>query len=459
MGNVLYCGANVMANIEGLLSRWQKAGVLDAAQAERIRAYESAQKRTSGIAWQGMVALILGGILLACGVVLFVSAHWDQISPGARFALVMAMVAVFHVGGALARERFRGLSTTLHAVGTVATGAAIALVGQIFNIEEHWPAAVLLWAIAAFAGWALLRDQAQQVFALLLFPAWILCEMQFYSERYIGQSAYTGRFLFVWAILYLTFFLGSKRRVTQGILFAAGAIAAVAAVEPMLDGWQSSGGDYGFLPFGVRVWSWIAIAAVPLVVAAFHGHRGLIPPAVAIAFAEALPWCQRHWVEHYGNANQYSYAYSAPNLPAYLLVLSFAAFLAYWGLKHGGRFLAGFGIAGFAAAAIWLANGDVLPHAARTLLGEALVAGTSIFVAWLGVKAGSKALVNLGVIGFAGVVLWFYFSDIYDKVGRSLGLIGVGVLFLLGGWALERMRRRLIAGMAAGGTDAAEVAL
>jgi hypothetical protein len=32
-------------------------------------------------------------------------------------------------------------------------------------------------------------------------------------------------------------------------------------------------------------------------------------------------------------------------------------------------------------------------------------------------------------------------------VGRSLGLIGLGVLFLAGGWALERMRRRLIARM------------
>ncbi len=33
---------------------------------------------------------------------------------------------------------------------------------------------------------------------------------------------------------------------------------------------------------------------------------------------------------------------------------------------------------------------------------------------------------------------WFYFSDIFDKVGRSLGLIGLGVLFLAGGWALKR---------------------
>jgi hypothetical protein len=31
-----------------------------------------------------------------------------------------------------------------------------------------------------------------------------------------------------------------------------------------------------------------------------------------------------------------------------------------------------------------------------------------------------------------------------DRLGRSLGLIGLGILFLLGGWLLERFRRRLM---------------
>ena len=88
----------------------------------------------------------------------------------------MAMLALFHVAGILSRERFPGFATTMHALGTIACGAAIALVGQIFNMQEHWPAAVMLWAICAAAGWVLLGDEFQQTLALLLFPAWILCE-------------------------------------------------------------------------------------------------------------------------------------------------------------------------------------------------------------------------------------------------------------------------------------------
>jgi uncharacterized membrane protein len=73
-----------MADIERLLNRWQTAGVLDAEGAGRIRAFEgesAAADGHTGLRWQGMVALVLGAILLACGVVLFVSAYWDEIGP------------------------------------------------------------------------------------------------------------------------------------------------------------------------------------------------------------------------------------------------------------------------------------------------------------------------------------------------------------------------------------------
>jgi len=403
-----------MNDIESLLNRWQSAGVLDAETAARIRALEAkspaqptaqpgahaAAPSTSpaGLKWLVVTGLILGAILLACGVVLFVSSHWDQLGPGERFLLVMTVVAVFHIAGGLTRSTFEGFSTALHAVGTISTGAAIALVGQIFNIQEHWPAAVLMWALAAFAGWALLRDQAQQTLALLLFPAWIFCELGYRMEGHIGDSIYIGRLCFVWAILYLTFFANSRRRAVQGILFAVSAIAAVAGIVFMLGAWVSYSSDQSFIPFGTRVWAWIAFAAIPLLIAAFRGHKGLVPIVVAIGFAEALPWCYRKWIVSYNypGAGHGIYTRTDPNLLAHALVAAFAVFLCAWGVR---------------------------------LL--------------------SRALVNLGIVGFAAAVFWFYFSDIYNDHYRALGLIGLGILFLAGGWALEKMRRRILARMSA----------
>ncbi len=398
-----------MQEIESLLKRWQSAGVLDADTAARIRALEAQSAAPSaggpatpaanpaGLKWLVVTGLILGAILLACGVVLFVSAHWDQLGPGERYLLVIAMVAVFHVAGGLSRTSFEGFSVALHAVGTISTGAAIALVGQIFNIQDHWPAAVLLWVLAAFAGWALLRDQAQQTLALLLLPAWIFSELAFRIDGHIGDSVYAGRLLFVWSILYLTFFAGSRRKAVQGILLAVSAAAAIGGITAMLAGWVSFSSNQTYIPFGTRFWAWIAIAAVPLLIAAFHGHKGLVPITAAIAFVIALPWCYSTWTEIFRQFNGVNGVLTGtrPNLAAHALVAAFAVFLCWWGVR---------------------------------LL--------------------SRALVNLGIVGFAVAVLWFYFSDIYSEHYRALGLIGLGILFLAGGWALEKMRRRILARMA-----------
>jgi hypothetical protein len=441
--NVFYCWPTAMASFEALLNRWQSAGVLDEEAARRIRAFESEWRKPAGLRWQGIVALILGAILLACGVVLFVSAHWDQIGPGARLAVVLGMVSVFHLGGAWVRSRFHGLSTALQAVGTVSTGAAIALVGQIFNIQEHWPAAVLMWALAALAGWVLLRDEAQQTLALLLVPAWILSEFLYAAEGHIGADAYAGRFLIVWAVLYLTLFLGSKHKIVQWILFAVGVIAANAGTALLLEGWRSWG-DQTFLSPGLRTWGWVDIAVLPLIFSVFKVRKSVIPVAVAVLFAIALPWCQLIRTEPGSYPN---YVYSEPNLAAHALVAAFAVFIVWWGFMRTSRALTGLGIVWFALAVGWFSNSSILGNLSRSLISQVLEAATALFVIWWGMRLASKILVNIGVVGFAFVVLWFYSSDIMGKLGRSLGLIGLGILFLAGGWALEKTRRGLVAGM------------
>jgi hypothetical protein len=249
--------------------------------------------------------------------------------------------------------------------------------------------------VAALAGWALLQDEAQQTLTLLLFPAWIFCELCYATQNHIGQDVFLGRFLIAWAVLYLTVFLDSKRKVAQGILFVVAAIGCLIGVVITLESWRSWYGNQSFFPFSLQVWGWIDFAVLPLLIALVKLRKSLAPVAVAIAFSVALPWCIRVRLQRYDYGNYHSsYTYSTPNL-----------------------------------------------------LAHALVAAFTVFIIWWGVRQASKALVNLGIVGFAITVGWFYFSDLFDKMGRALGLIGLGILFLAGGWALEKMRRGLIAGM------------
>ena len=387
-----------MQDAEHYLLRWQTAGLLDDPTAASIRAYEQTQAKPASRQWQVLLAVILGGILLGAGVLLFVAAHWDQVSPISRLLLVLFMLVFFQGLGMLVRGRFSGLATAMHAIGTVSAGAAIALVGQIFNMQEHWPSAIMLWALCAAAGWALLRDQFQQTLTLLLIPAWVICEWGDRTHLYGGSEVYLARILAVVGAAYLVSFLNSRRKIVFGILFGAGTILLAISVGILGEGWQFAyRPEWGFVPLRFRLWA-VFLMVLACGLAFVKNRMGALPVVIAGLVSYALPWLQTNVTET--------------------------------------RF-----------------GGTPWTHSEPSLLAYVFVASTAVFFVWWGVHGASKSLVNFGMVAFAVTVFWFYFSNIMDKLGRSLGLMLLGVLFLAGGWFLETTRRKLVRTIAAGGAQ------
>jgi hypothetical protein len=78
--------------------------------------------------------------------------------------------------------------------------------------------------------------------------------------------------------------------------------------------------------------------------------------------------------------------------------------------------------------------------------------GACAFCYW-GVLENRKMFINYGTVIFALDLIGFYFSNVLDKLGRSMGLILLGAIFLAGGWVLNRLRTGLIARAAAAGAS------
>jgi hypothetical protein len=357
------------------LTRWIDAGILDEATAGRIRAFEQEQQAgPSRLRWPVWIALAFGALMLGAGVLLFVSANWDQLSPLSRFALVALLVAVFHMAAAATADRFPSMATTLHVVGTVALGAGIFLAGQIFNLDEHWPGGIMLWALGAAIAWALLRSAAQMALVAILAPAWLTSEWFVATgDRFYADGAHVATAgVALLALSYFTACRPGRAETGRRILLCLGAVGLpLAAIALVFASGQTTTSQLSTV---TRVLGWSVAIGAPLLVAIIFRRQAAWPNVLAAIWVLVL-------LRLHPAADLYQY--------------------------------------------IWWAT------------------GATGLAAW-GVSDARSERINMGAVIFAVTILTFYFSQVMDKLGRSASLVGLGVLFLAGGWMLERVRRHLV---------------
>ena len=369
------------------LRRWQDAGLLDDAVATSIVAWEqqhcegpSAEPQPA-LTWPVRLLVLVGALLLAAGVLLFVAAHWDQLSPLSRFGLVWLCTVTMHLGGHWFSRRLPVMSKGLHAVGTVSLGAGVFLCAQIFHLEVSWSLrwGLLLWSLAAAAGWWLLRQGPQLVLLSLLVPGWLGGVLALELERFdpalntsVGLPWLVGSVL-----LALTYFTAPMRPVASP---------------------------------SQRVLLWVGGLLLP---------PGLILLLFTASSTAPLPW-PTGW----------------PMLLAWGLMLGLPMLLAWLLRRHRAWPLA--------LALVWIL-------VALQVQGPTLTAlfflwwglGAIGLMAWGTVEARAERI-NAGTALFAITLIGFYIAEVMDRLERSLSLLGLGLLFLAGGWGLNRLRRSLL---------------
>jgi uncharacterized membrane protein len=363
---------------ESHLQRWTSAGAVDAAAAEQVRRWEAGQRRSRVSRSPLMLALVFGAIILAGAAIAFGSKHWDKFDDLQRMALTMAMVLVFHLGGAAVSSRFGGLSMALHTIGTLALGAAIALMGADFALSEYWPDEVLLWAIGAAFAWILLRHWTQAALVAILVPYWLAGEWWVRTiEARANDLLPVAAGLAALSLAYL----GARHKSTDSRELKAlawlGGIALLPAIFVAPLAWHPLG-----LSRGLQVIAWSVAALLPLAVSIALRGRGAVWSCAAIVWA----------------------------------LLS--ARLAGGESNHILWF--GWCIVGFIALALW------------------------------GSRESRPERIDLAIAGYVITLASFYFSSEMARLGRSIGLLAIGVLLLGGGWFLIRTRRRLVSGIGPG---------
>ena len=421
------------------LDAWQKQGFIDAATAERIHAFECREERPRGTRWIVLVALIFGGLSLGAGILLFVAAHWDALSPPGRFALVLSMVAGLHGIGAAA-HRLPLFAAALHAAGTLSLGAGIYLSAQIFHLHERWPSGVGLWAFGAIAAWWLLRQTPQALLASLLVPAWLVSERVASLPSGGDSDLAVAQGLLLLTIVYL--FAQVPRQ----------------SAAPVADASTPRGlsvlGVLGLFPFCIYLFAvlddrqrWVPpdapARAEPWEFAA-HALAFTLPIALGVflrrkhasRFLGAVLWVAVLSVFDVGRPHQF--------LAALLCSFMAALGIGLWGVFDRYRYLTIVGLLGAIVAQIavlaWASDHDeVWVYGVCVLQAAVVVAG--------GMRFANRDAINTGVVLFGLTVAFFYFSTVMDKLGRSLSLIGLGVLLLGGGFILERARRQLLAAL------------
>lgn len=379
---------------QSALARWKAAGLLDEAAAERIRQWESERSPAARRSRAALLAFAFGGVLLTAGILLFVAANWALLPPLGRFAILLAMIALLHGGAAFTARASPALAATLHAVGTGALGAGIFLSGQVFNMAEHWPGALMLWAAGAAVAVWLLRQWPQVLWLALLAPAWLWGEWVSWlppmAVAHAATPAAVGVFLL--ACSYLVASAPQARQSWRRALSWLGAILLIPASVPLA--WLGFGKGSADVADVAE-----ALPVQPQELTDLSVFQWVVCWSLALVLPLGLGWLLRR-----RDALWLCVAFGWAMLLVWISPRTDPGELAMWGLYA----------AGAAGLALW------------------------------GIRDHQRLAVNVGVLGFAFVVLGFYFSTLFEKLGRALGLIGAGIIFIGGGWLLERARRQLV---------------
>jgi uncharacterized membrane protein len=376
-------GGNV--RLERQVQRWQEAGIIDAATAERIMAHERRASRP-------VLLLAIGGLgafTIGVGLLSIIAANWGDIPRLVKLLAMLGLLAANAYGLLRASGRPQRWIREALALGYFAlTLVSIALVGQTYQLAGEPYQALLLWLVAAS-------------------PALWLAEGAFAAQVFLAALVITG----------------------------------AASFDPLVDLLGNDHQAQILVPAG------LGAAAVfgPLIVASLPLLRRLRPAFAAVY--ERLGWSLFVLAASWGVHAWYLSMHPDDVRDAWIgarVVVVFVG-LAVWrvqglALQAATPWLLPARILLVLASAI-TGLGVLLPHPPIAVAGALGFITVWALVAWCGYRANAMQMVNLATAVIAVRIFMAYVEVFGSMLATGAGLVVSGVLLLALAWLWVRKIR------------------
>jgi predicted membrane protein DUF2157 len=422
-------------------------GVLSSETAEALQQHYATSVPTEPRRIGFVLSAILGSLLIGAGVILLVAHNWDFLSRPVRCAIALAPLVLSQVLGIfvlLRRKESAPWRESAAILNVAATGTAIALVSQTYQIQGDFARFILVWMLLALP-------------IVYLFGTSVGLSTYFVGATVWGLSSKAGDLfgvrpndLWVWPLLALGVpaFVTLLRRDRNGyatlLASTALAIAAAFSLGQTDEMGAQSFGRCSFTGFWTIVYlvgtvgfkDWRTTRPHPFVAA---GWIGILSLAIFLSFQDS--WRTNKWQNAvYLIPRHYPDALAAGIQIAWVVAALLFGAYALWKNRSQVN-LAPAALAPFTAAAWAMAKRTGNPLIPSLLLNFFTLA-LGIFTLVRGIRAGRVVEANLGMVVIAILAIARFFDSDFEFFVRGIAFIAIGLGFLVTNLVVFKRRAR-----------------
>lgn len=435
---------------------WQERGWVTEDNGRAIIEYLEAQQGESRHLPTAIA--IFGVLLLGAGVITWFAANWTGIGKLVKLMILLgSLYSTYAIAAFLLREnRYTRTGEAVLLLGIILFGANIMLIAQIYHIDAHFPNGILLWALGGLVTAWLMKSAPAMVATLALGCLWT-------GSETIGFGRVHWWYLLLWVAILPAVYRWQWRRT---FVFALVTLALWSVFTfPAVDADFGTGARLFLMQ--VYFLAYLAIFIIGLLMDNWspaerfaRAVQGLgIIGTLTCGYALTSPNLQS------GSFGYYEAAHRQPADDQWILLNLVATAVAV--LLSGWHYLR----TRHTETSKWFEYGRLVLAAALVVMivslfvdgvhgGPLAIVMNVLFfagVVWLvyaGMQMGNRLLVNLGFVYFAVTLLTRYFDTFWTLFNRSLFFMVGGLLLIVGGYWLERQRRRITSGIIADRRDA-----